>query len=196
VLLWDVDTQIDFLLPGGRLYVPGAESIIPNLARLSTYALDHHLPLISSACAHLSGDPELEIYGPHCMAGTPGQQKVQETLLPSRYVLPNRLVELPPLKAYQQIIIEKQEFDVFTNPNSDYVLQRFGSALRIVLYGVVTEICVASAARALLDRGHKVILVGDAVHALDPTKGAVFVDELLNRGGQLTTVAEVAGLRV
>jgi hypothetical protein len=64
MLLWDVDTQVDFLFPGGRLYVPGAESILPSLARLTAYARERHCPLISSVCAHRPGDPELNIYGP------------------------------------------------------------------------------------------------------------------------------------
>ncbi len=35
---WDVDTQADFLLPGGKLYVPGAETLLPNLERLTNEA--------------------------------------------------------------------------------------------------------------------------------------------------------------
>jgi nicotinamidase/pyrazinamidase len=34
----DVDTQIDFLFPAGALYVPGAERLLPAIARLN------HLP--------------------------------------------------------------------------------------------------------------------------------------------------------
>ncbi|HUO59348.1 MAG TPA: isochorismatase family cysteine hydrolase [Candidatus Acidoferrales bacterium] len=187
MLLWDVDTQVDFLIPGGRLYVPGAESIIPNLARLTQLARDERLPLISSTDAHQPGDPELKIYGQHCIAGTPGQAKVPETLLPKRLVVPNLTTELPSAKDFQQIVIEKQAFDVFTNPNVDKLLEQFGPQLQILLYGVVTEICVAAAARNLLRRGHKLTLVTDAVRALDETKAAQFTDELLRAGGQLTT---------
>jgi nicotinamidase/pyrazinamidase len=188
MLLWDVDTQVDFLIPGGRLYVPGAEAIIPNLARLTLLARNMRLPLVSSADAHHPGDPELEIYEPHCMAGTPGQEKIPETLLTNRYVVPNRPLELPSLKGFQQIVIEKQEFDVFTNPNTDKLLrQQFDPALQILMYGVVTEICVAAAARNLLHRGHKITLVSDAVCGLDQAKASEFIDELLRAGGQLVT---------
>ena len=31
----DVDTQIDFLYPAGALYVPGAEAIVPVVAKLN-----------------------------------------------------------------------------------------------------------------------------------------------------------------
>lgn len=191
MLFWDVDTQVDFISPGGRLHVPGAESIVPNLARLTQCACDGSVSLISSACAHHSGDPELKLYGPHCMAGTPGQRKIPETLLPHRYVVPNRPVKLPKLEHFQQIIIEKQAFDVFTNPNSAKLLQQFDHTSRIILYGVVTEICVASAARRLLQYGHRVELVIDAVCALDSPQAAKFVDEFVRGGGELVTTDEV-----
>jgi nicotinamidase-related amidase len=31
VIFWDVDTQYDFMRADGKLYVPDAEHIIPNL---------------------------------------------------------------------------------------------------------------------------------------------------------------------
>ena len=41
---FDIDTQIDFMLPQGKLYVPGAEAIIPNLSRLMACAREHAIP--------------------------------------------------------------------------------------------------------------------------------------------------------
>jgi nicotinamidase/pyrazinamidase len=191
VIFWDVDTQIDFLLPGGRLYVPGAEKIIPNLHELTAWAGAHCIPIISSACAHLPGDPEMRTYGPHCVAGTPGQQKIPETLLPNRLVVPNRRFELPDLRSFQQVIVEKQAFDPFTNPNTEQVLQQFGNDLSIVMYGVTTDICVACAADALLDRGRHVQLVSNAVAALDEKKAASFLDSFRKRGGMLVRTRNV-----
>ncbi len=191
MLLWDVDTQKDFLCPGGRLYVRGAEAIIPNLHVLTLWAGAHQVPIISSACAHRPGDPELETYGEHCMAGTPGQQKVPESLLPGRFTIPNRPVELPHVKSFQQVIIEKQDFDVFTNPNTDGVLRQFGPRLLILVYGVTTDICVAHAANALLDRGHRVALVTDAVAALDEKQAELFLESFTRRGGLLANTRDV-----
>jgi len=191
LLFWDVDTQVDFLLPGGRLYVSAAEKIIPNLQRLTAWADSHAVPVVSSACAHQSGDPELDVYGPHCRAGSPGQEKVPETLLPNQYVVRNQPVELPNLKSFQQTIIEKQAFDVFSNPNSDRVVRQFGNGLRIVMYGLVTEICVAYAAHALLDRGHQVELIRDAIAALDEQKAAAFLEAFVDRGGRLVEASDI-----
>ena len=195
MLLWDVDTQVDFMVPEGRLYVPGAEGIVPNLRRLTRWADENGVPVVSSACAHQPDDPELQEFGPHCMAGTPGQQKIPETLLPNRFIVFNRPIELPDLHTFQQIIIEKQAFDVFTNPNADEVLRRCGENLSIVLYGVVTDICVASAAWSLLERGRQVQLVADAVHALDPAKAVKFLAEFRERGGEIVQAETVVRAR-
>jgi len=191
LLLWDVDTQIDFLAPRGRLYMPGAEKILPNLGRLTRWAAEHRVPIIASVDAHLPGDPELQIYGEHCMVGTPGQQKAPETLLPDCFVVPNRPIELPDLRSFQQIVIEKQAFDFSTNPNHRQVLRQFSWPPEIKLYGVATDICVAAAARSLLDLGHKVSLVIDAVAELDAREAQAFLREFAGRGGSLMTTADV-----
>jgi len=191
MIFWDVDTQKDFLLPGGHLYVPGAEQIIPNLRELTMCAGERGITIIASACAHQPGDAELQTFGEHCVAGTPGQQKVPETLLPNHFTVPNRKVDLPELKTFPQIIIEKQHFDVFTNPNTESVLSQCGSSLLIILYGVTTDICVAHAANALLERGHRVQLVSDAIAALDAKKASAFLDSFRDRGGALVETRDV-----
>ncbi|MBO0912318.1 MAG: isochorismatase family protein [Acidobacteria bacterium] len=192
-IFWDVDTQVDFMLPGGKLYVPGAERIIGPLGQLTRWAGAHQIPVIASACRHIPGDSELEIYGQHCMAGTAGQQKIPETLLARRVAIPNRTIELPDFGPFEQIVIEKQAFDVFTNPNTEEVVKKFGSNPRIILYGVATDICVAAAARALVARACRVELVTDAVAALDEREAAKFVEWFQKNTGELTTVSGVVG---
>jgi nicotinamidase/pyrazinamidase len=127
------------------------------------------------------------------MAGTAGQQKIPETLLARRLVIPNRRIELPDFGPFEQVIIEKQAFDVFTNPNTEEVLKKFGSHPRVILYGVATDICVAAAARALVERGCPVELVSDATAALDERDAATFVEWFQNNTGRLTNVSGVAG---
>lgn len=194
MIFWDVDTQVDFLRPDGKLYVPGAEKIRPNLQRLTTWAKKNSVLIVASMDAHQEGDEEFQQYPPHCLVGTPGQKKVPESLLGKQTVIPNRPAELPAdLKTAGQIILEKQKFDVFTNPNTEALLTRLGKESEIVLYGVVTEICVATAARGLLDRGHRLRLVRDAIHHLEEPKAAALLDEVERRGGRLVTTDEVVG---
>jgi nicotinamidase/pyrazinamidase len=192
LLFWDVDTQVDFMKPEGKLYVPGAEKVIDNVRRLTGFATQHGIPIVASSDAHLESDPEFRDYPPHCLVGTPGQKKVSGTVLANHYVIPNRKVDLPGnLSGYAQVIIEKQAFDVFTNPNLGELLQRFGQDREIILYGVVTEICVDRAARGLMQRGYRVHLVRDAIQHLDATKAQVTLEELRRHGGQILTTSEV-----
>src|SRR5690242_6582841 len=107
ILFWDVDTQGDFIHADGKLCVPGAERIVPQLRRLTDWAAGNGVLVIASVDAHQPGDPEFEIYPPHCIAGTKGQGKIPETRLPHALVLPSQRVNIPKdLKAYQQLILE------------------------------------------------------------------------------------------
>ena len=189
---WDVDTQVDFIHPSGKLYVPDAEKIVPNLKRLTSWASRQGILVIASVDAHREGDAEFEQYPPHCLMGTPGQNKIPDTLLPNHYVIPNRKVDLPDgLFGFQQLIIEKQHFDVFTNPNVDSLLRQLGKDHEIVLYGVVTEICVDHAAQGLLDYGFRVHLVTDAIMHLDEAKGRAAREKIQQRGGNVTITDQV-----
>lgn len=191
-IFWDVDTQVDFIHSEGRLYVPGAEKIIPNLKRLTEWARRHGILVVASADAHQEGDEEFSQYAPHCLVGTPGQEKIRVTCLAKQAVIPNRPAELPSrLRDYEQIIIEKQKFDVFTNPNTERLLATLRPIDEVILYGVVTEICVDRAARGLLDRGFHVAVVRDAIHPLDPAKGRATLAEVESRGGRLVTTKQL-----
>jgi nicotinamidase/pyrazinamidase len=188
-LFWDVDTQVDFMDPQGKLYVPGAETIVANIQRLTTFAAQHNIPIIASVDAHLETDPEFRDYPPHCLAGTPGQKKVAGTLARPCLLVPNRKVELPAnLSSYPQVIVEKQATDVFTNPNIEELLGRLGRGREVIVYGVVTEICVEQAARGLIKRGFQVHLVRDAIQHLDAAKGRAALAEVERHGGRLFTV--------
>ncbi len=190
-LFWDVDTQADFIDPGGRLHVPGAEKIVPNLRQLTASAAEHNVLVIASACAHHEGDAEFTQYPPHCLVGTPGQRKIAETRRPNALIVPNHKIELPrDLSSYEQVVLEKQQLNVFSNPNTEMLLKRIGRA-DVVLYGVVTELCVALAASELLRHGYQTRVVSDAICHLDRKKAEAFLDEVGNSGGEVTTTSEV-----
>ena len=192
MVFWDVDTQADFLYPNGKLYVPGAEKIIPRLERLTRWAEAHGVLVISSVCAHHPGNPEFAVYGPHCVLGTPGQQKIPQTLAVRRRVIPDSPAILPGnLAECGQLILQKDALDVFSNPNANGLVKKLGPKPRIALYGVVTEICVGYTARGLLNRGAEIWLVRDAVRALDEAKGEALAQEVEARGGRLVTTAEL-----
>jgi nicotinamidase/pyrazinamidase len=190
-VFFDVDTQIDFLYPAGALYVPGAERVVERIAALNRFAGAQAMVVISTMDAHAEDDREFQSWPPHCVAGTAGQQKPAATLLDRRSVAPNAAWSVA-LDGAQQILLEKQALDCFTNVNLAELLEHLG-AERYVVYGVATEICVRLAAEGLLHTGKRVELVTDAVRGLDDGAAAAMMAAFTARGGVLTTVAQVTG---
>ncbi|MGA2329743.1 MAG: isochorismatase family protein [Bryobacteraceae bacterium] len=188
-VFFDIDTQIDFLFPAGALYVPGAERLMPALAALNRYAAEHSIPVVSDVDAHAEDDPEFEDWPTHCVAGTLGQRKPAELLLERRAVIPSVPGDYP-IEGAQQIIVEKQTLDVFTNPNLPALLEKL-DADRYVVYGVVTEYCVRYAITGLLKTGKPVELATDAIREIDPAAAQRTLSQFVAAGGRLTTVAEV-----
>ena len=189
-VFFDIDTQLDFLYPSGALYVPGAEAIVPAIARLNRLAADRQIPLISTADAHLENDMEFKTWPAHCVLGTLGQRKPAVTVLDKAVAVPctGPMLDYPDV---EQFVIEKQQLDCFTNPNLPNLLKLLGGE-RYVVYGVVTELCVKCAAMGLLKLGGRVELVSDAVRSLsDPARDQMLA-EFTAAGGVLTTAGAVA----
>jgi nicotinamidase/pyrazinamidase len=196
-ILWEVDTQRDFMLPGGKLYVPGAEKLIPNISRLVNTARENRAFLISSGDHHSPQDPEFKIFPPHCIKGTEGAQVIPEALTQNVLAAPNESAfRLPAdLTRYQQVLIEKQSLDVFDNPHAAEIVNSLSPNAEVFVFGVVTEYCVRSTAKGLLDLGRTVSIVTDAIEHLDPAAGSKAIAELTAAGAKLaTTEAALARL--
>jgi nicotinamidase/pyrazinamidase len=199
IVFWKVDTQEDFMLPGGKLYVPGAEKIIPNIDRLVEIASERNVLLISSGCSHQPNDPEFKTFPPHCIRGTSGARILPQGLTDAFYSVGNDGTrELPDsILQNQQIVIEKQTLDVFDNPHTERIVDRLGKEIEYMVFGVVTEYCVRLAAKGLLARGHKVSIIRDAIETLKAADGRQALDELKSLGADFIStdqaIAAVAG---
>ena len=191
-VFWEVDVQADFMLPGGKLYVPGAEKLLPNIRKLTDAARRDEVFLVSHGCFHPPNDPEFEQFPPHCLKGTPGSEFVPEALAKKFARIENRPTEKLPddLSRYQQIVLEKQTLDIFESHHADALVERLGSSPEFVVFGVVTEYCVNYAAKGLLARKRRVTLVKDAIETLDPKVGAKTISDLQNLGARLITTDE------
>src|SRR5919201_3103063 len=196
-ILWDVDTQVDFMRPTGKLYVPGAEEVAPAMAQLVAAARDAGILHVASADDHELTDPEISdepdfqnTYPPHCLRGTPGAEKVQETKQSDP--LPLSLVPFPPglvpglVEGRREILLLKKNFDVFTNPNADALLDALDPE-EIVVFGVATDVCDDAAIRGLLRRGRRVVFVEDAARGLDEARTAACTADWRARGVEFTT---------
>jgi nicotinamidase/pyrazinamidase len=192
VIFWEVDAQADFMLPGSRLYVPGAEKIVPNLKRLVDAAAETGVFLVSSGDAHPENDPEFQRFPPHCLRGTPGARIIPEGLTKNPLTIPNDPSRKLPgdILDAPQVVLEKQTLDVFDNAHASELVERLGADTEYVVFGVVTEYCVRCAAKGLLERGRKVSVVEDAIETLNPADGRRALDELQRLGARLITTSE------
>jgi nicotinamidase/pyrazinamidase len=199
-LFYDVDTQRDFILPGGRLYIAGTERIIPALWAMTELARRLSIRIVATTDRHFAGDPELERnggkYPDHCMDGTDGQLKVEATAPLHPLIVENReLNEADRASAINwrgELIFEKQLFDAFAgNRNTAAIL---GAILKdytdVVIYGVYTEVCVADAVRGLQQFGKLLHLVTDATADIGDD-GPSFRQRWREEGVELTTVSGI-----
>jgi nicotinamidase/pyrazinamidase len=197
-VLWDVDTQVDFMLPDGKLYVPGAEETAPAMLRLVQAALAAGVVHVASADDHELTDPEISddpdfraTYPPHCLRGTWGARKIPET--EQEDPVPLGLTEVPDRYFEgREFLLLKKSFDVFTNPNTERLLARLDPD-EILVFGVATDVCDDAAIRAFLDRGRRVRFVEDAARGLDETRVAACTAAWRDRGVEFATVDDVVG---
>lgn len=185
VVFVDIDTQRDFLEPDGALFVAGSDEIAANLARLTTFARERGIHVLATACAHTLDEADPEPFPPHCLIGTRGQERVEATAWPGGVVVgPDDRFDgdLP-----MHLTIQKRRYDVFSHPDADRVVSRYAeSRPTFVVYGVATDYCVKAAALGLLERGQKVVLIVDAIRAVDPSAEADVLGELIRRGATMT----------
>jgi len=196
LVFWEVDTQADFMLPGGRLYVPGAERLLPNIRKLTDVARHGRVFLVSHGCYHAKDDPEFKVFAPHCVKGTAGAEFVPEALTEKVLTVPNEPAATLPqdLSQYQQILLEKQTLDIFESRHAGEIVERLDRDAEFVVFGVVTEYCVRLAAKGLLERGRRVSVVQDAIETLKPEDGQRTVAELQALGAKFITTEQALAL--
>jgi nicotinamidase/pyrazinamidase len=192
-IFWEVDVQADFMLPGGKLYVPGAEKILPNIRKLTEAARRGEVFLVSHGCFHPADDPEFKQFPPHCLKGTPGAEFTPEALAEKFVRVENTpTARLPEdLSKYQQIILEKQTLDIFETCHADELVEVLGNYAEFVVFGVVTEYCVNYAVTGLLKRDRRVAVVRDAIETLATEAENKTLAEWQSLGARLITTDEI-----
>jgi nicotinamidase/pyrazinamidase len=188
-IFWEVDVQRDFVLPGGNLYVPGAEKLLPNIRRLTDAAREGKVFLVSHGDFHPPNDPEFKIFPPHCVKGTSGSDLVPEALTDKVVRVENDpSAKIPSdLSGYQQILLEKQTLSIFESQHADELVRRLGDRAEFVVFGVVTEYCVSFAVKGLIERGRRVAVVQDAIETLKAEEGEKTIAEWERLGAKLTS---------
>jgi nicotinamidase/pyrazinamidase len=195
-IFWEVDPQADFMLPGGNLYVPGAEKLLPNIRKLTDAARQGRVFLVSHGCYHTKDDPEFATFPPHCIKGTSGAAFIPEGLAGKVVTVPNEVKAAVPrdLSGYQQVLLEKQTLDIFQSRHADELLDRLDRDAEFVVFGVVTEYCVRLAAKGLLERGKRVSVVRDAIETLNAQDGNRTISELQALGAKFISTEQALTL--
>jgi nicotinamidase/pyrazinamidase len=144
-----VDMLNDFVRADGALVVPKAKELIPNQKKLLEKARKIGFEILFLADNHMPDDPEFEIWPKHCVQGTHGAKVIDE---------------LTPLKSEK--IIPKRRYSGFFGTDLDLTL-READVERIILVGVLTDICVMYTSADASARNYEVIVISDATGTTD-----------------------------
>jgi len=197
-IFWDVDTQFDFMRPEGKLYVPGAETIIEKVSEVRKFALDNGYSIIGDVDWHrieneeISNNPDLkETFPPHCMAGEPGSERVGYLgELPIEYVQIQEMKTeaLRNLIGKEQfhVIIRKESIDAFDNPNTDKLIELINPEA-VAVFGVALDFCMYYVLKGLAKHKNiKLYLLKDVVKGLGARPEQDIFDELREMSVEIT----------
>ena len=206
-ICWDVDTQVDFIMASGKLAVPGAEAIIPNLQALMDWAHGSGIRIVATADDHDVGHAEITdhpdwmtTFPPHCMRGTAGQRKIPATMLRSPLLF--QPVPLDPADVAaavrlgrDDILLNKPGTDVFRwNPNAGTVLAALAPD-RVIVYGVATDFCTRAAVAGIarLRPESEIVIVEDAIRGIDDAVSRELLAEWRASGHTVLPTSDVVG---
>jgi nicotinamidase-related amidase len=145
-----VDMLNDFVLKGAPLEVPRAREIVPHIKEEIDKARKEKIPIIYLCDAHSKDDPEFKVWPSHAVKGTKGQEII---------------VELKP---------EKRDFVIFKTTYSGFYKTKLEKLLRklkvekLIVTGILTNICVLYTAVDALMRGFDVEIPEKAVAGINP----------------------------
>ena len=217
-VLIDVDTQHDFCARDGALFVPGADALADTFGALIARAIAVGAPIVGSVDSHafdaweFEGAPEAGPSGErpgfpaHCVKGTSGWLKLSATLAPRARFVPNVKIErdtlasLATAHAPQQLLLEKEVYSLFANPNAEAILEHVlgtpARPARFLVFGVALDYCVRAATLGLIEwlartgRAGEVWLVRDATASVDARNGEAAALACVSAGARAVDVRQ------
>src|SRR5574338_710718 len=179
-----VDVQNDFL-PGGNHPVPAGDEVIPSLNRYIAAFLFHELPIFATRdwhppdhCSfHQQGGP----WPPHCMAGSSGAALAATLELPGETLIVSKAT-MP----------DKDAYSGFGGTDLAERLRRT-EVTRVFVGGLATDYCVLNTVLDAVEQGFAVVLLKDAVRAVDvhPGDGAAAIARMVAAGAVCATLEQV-----
>lgn len=204
-VFWDMDTQRDFMDVEGKLYVPGAQQILPALRRLTGFLSGQSdLRRVAAVLRREEGDEEIAAekpdykatFPPHCLEGSRGAEKVEETAC-ARPLEIDLEAEAPEgltsrLAGWKgEILLPRRKLDPFSNPNTEVLLSALAPQT-IVFYGVTQDLSIRQALEGLLERDLRGLwLITDASRPVNMKLQSKLLEGLEEKGVRFTATAKV-----
>ena len=181
-----VDVQNDFL-SGGSLAVPAGDEVVPVLNRAITHFDDNSLPIYATRDWHPANHCSFKAQGgpwpPHCVADGNGAAFAAQLRLPHSAVIVSKATT-PGKDAYSG-------FD-----GTDLASQLLAQGIdRLFTGGLATDYCVLNTVKDALSQGFKVVLLLDAIRAVEVRAGdgQKAIDEMIGLGAEPLLFSSVEG---
>lgn len=170
-----VDVQNDFL-PGGSLAVPKGDEVIPAFHRYIELVQSKGLPIFATRDWHPEDHCSFKEQGgawpPHCIIDSEGARFASELRLPESAVIISKGAE-----------IDDDTYSGFQRTDLDEGLRSAGIR-RLLIGGLATDYCVLHTVKDALEHGYEVILLEDAIRAVNvqPEDGKKAEEEMIHLG--------------
>ncbi|MEE9595181.1 MAG: nicotinamidase [Acidiferrobacterales bacterium] len=180
-----VDVQNDFL-PGGNLAVPNADEVVPPLNLYIEAFESQHMPIYATRdwhpANHCSFKAQGGIWPPHCIAGTAGAQFAPGLKHPPHTVIISKATTS-----------EKDTYSGFEDADLAQRLRDQG-VQRLFIGGLATDYCVLNTVKDALKHGFEVLLLQDAMRAVNvqPDDGQKAEHEMQGLGAKPIRVDALA----
>ncbi|MCO5080616.1 MAG: cysteine hydrolase [Rhizobiaceae bacterium] len=172
-----VDMVNDFCKPGGLMVLPGYERLVPPQLQVIEAAREHGVPVIWVHDAHRANvrqDREWLKRTPHCVENTWGVEIIED------------LGAKP-----EEIHVIKRRYSAFFQTDLDLTLKDMG-VRQLVVFGVVTNICVRSTVHDAFFNGYEVVVPQDCCAATGPREQESSLYDIATHFGTVSDAATVA----
>ncbi|HXW66081.1 MAG TPA: isochorismatase family protein [Burkholderiaceae bacterium] len=157
-----VDLQRDFL-PGGALGVARGDAVVGAMNDYLTLFATNHLPVFATRDWHPSNHCSFVAQGgpwpPHCIAGSPGAAFADGLRLPANTKVVSKAISAG-----------RDAYSGFDGTELQALLQQ-AQVNRVFVGGLATDYCVLQTVRDACALGFTVLLLRDAIAAVDAQLG-------------------------
>ncbi|HTT38921.1 MAG TPA: isochorismatase family cysteine hydrolase [Burkholderiales bacterium] len=172
-----VDMVNEFCKPGGAMVLPGYEALVPPQRTVIAAARQSGCPILWVVDTHrrnVRQDREFLKRTPHCLEGGWGAQVIED-------------LEPKP----DDIYVVKRRYSAFFNTDLDVTLRDL-EIDTVVVFGVVTNICVRSTVHDAFFLGYQVVVPEDCVAATGEREQASSLYDIATHFGIVSDSAQVA----